>query len=269
MNKFIKDKEELKKFFDVVMPPLSNEEVYFCSMSARNKLLNEEEKTNFSLGRTEMLFRQIIREKNWMKFLRTIHKYETDENAITGRNGIPLPMKCLIIYFNINPCNMVKAYRLFQTEMNMNVCNLLEGTGSSPDFFKRMDRLLMNAIQKSSGTKHYIDIDIDATEEYRNSFKFYEFVGNFGKALKKEGVQYFVVFTRGGAHILLKKNTIHFNYNKVIFDFQMKGTEDNMIKEMGYNSNGMIPLPGTLQGNFLVTVDYTISNWENKNTLTT
>lgn len=260
MLTFIHDIAELRKFFDIVLPPLTNEEVFFVSMSARNKQLTEEERRYYDLGRTEMFERKIIREKNWMIFHRTIRKFEMHEEGLTGRSGVALPSKCLIIYFNVNPCNMVQAYRLFEEEMIENVYNLVSGRGSDPAFFKRMDRLMMNAIQKSKGEKHYIDIDIDINKEG------FGLLLEFLDALKKEGVEYFLVDTKGGFHVLLKKETIHFNYTLLINEFRekIKGVPEFDLVEIEPNRNGMIPLPGCLQGDYPVVINWEMSNYKEK-----
>lgn len=253
---FVHDEAELHKFFDIVLPELTAEEVFFVSMSARNKQLTEEERLYFDLGRTEMFERKIIREKNWMMFHRTIRKFEMSEEGLTGRSGIALPSKCLIIYFNVNPCNMVQAYRIFQDEMTENVYNLVSRRGSDPAFFKRMDRLLMNAIQKSKGEKHYIDLDLDLNKSAGS------FVREFSTAFKEKGVQYFLVNTKGGWHLLLKKETIKFNYNLLVQEWTQKAKERGIpIVEMNPNRNGMIPLPGCYQADYPVTVDWEYSNY--------
>ena len=133
MLTFIHNEAELKKFFDIVLPPLNDEEVFFVSMSARNKQLTEEERRLYDLGRTEMFERKIIREKEWMPFLRTIRKFEMHEGGMTGRSGMPLPSKCLIIYFNVNPCkeNCVVNNRngvIFYNGVNRKVFHVISWT---------------------------------------------------------------------------------------------------------------------------------------------
>lgn len=97
MNQFIYDENELKKFFDLYVPDSLPNEVYFISLSARNKYLTPEEKEELGLGKTEMMERRIIREKNWNKFIRSIRKFETNERAITSKNGFCIPKKCMTI----------------------------------------------------------------------------------------------------------------------------------------------------------------------------
>ncbi len=67
--KFIQDKYELKRFYDFILPDLLPNEVYFVSLSARNKYLTTEERYDLSLGRTEMFERRIIKKKNGIDFI--------------------------------------------------------------------------------------------------------------------------------------------------------------------------------------------------------
>src|SRR5208282_5533044 len=234
MLKFIHDETELHRFFDLILPPLNDKEVYFTSLSARNKQLTEEERTYYSLGRTEMFERKIIREKDWVKFSRTIRKYETDEKAVLGRTGIPLPLHCLILYVNINPCDCVKAYGLFTNGVNQNISNILLGSKTEVGYFKKLDREWMNAIQKAHGIKHYVDIDIDILPETTQNHREY-LLTIVCFALKDKGIKYFVVNTKGGYHILMRKNSIKFNYNEMIADWHDEFTDSGIAKEIKSN----------------------------------
>ncbi len=265
MNKFIYSEEELRKFYDNVLPPLTNTEVYFVSLSARNKLLSEEEKLEYSLGRTEMFERKTIREKDWNKFYRSILKYETNEGAYTGRNGKPLPKKCTILYININPSDMVKAYQEFDTRVRENIYNMISNKGSNLSYFKKIDRELMNAIQRNKGTKHYIDIDFDLPDKVDGAY--HPLLYNFIVCLQERNQKFFVVETRGGFHVLLSRETLNFNFNKDIeyINEVAKSHYRNGEKfEICRNVNDMIPLPGTLQGVYPVKVHYDWSNYDIK-----
>lgn len=253
---FIHDEAEITKFFEIILPPLNEKEVYFISLSARNKQLTEVEREFYSLGRTEMFERKVIREHDLMKFMRTLHKFEVTEGAYTGRTGLALPSKCLILYININPCDMLKAYRTFNDEMNENIYNLLSKQGSAPEFFKRQDRLLYNNIQRAKGTKYYIDLDIDFQAGEKKDFKF---ITDICIMFKDRGVEYFVVETKGGTHILLKRSTLHYNYNDTLE--HIRNIMPAEVKEIEINHNEMIPVPGTLQADFPVHVLYDISNF--------
>lgn len=80
--KLIHDEEELKWFFDNILPELKPTETYFLSLSARSKYLTEEEKVSLELGYTEMFAKTIVRKRNWERFLRTVRKLECDERGI-------------------------------------------------------------------------------------------------------------------------------------------------------------------------------------------
>jgi len=257
VNNFVYSQEELKKFYDNVLPPLKDSEVYFISLSARNKLLTDEERVEYSLGRTEMFERRIIREKDFNKFSRSILKYETNENAYIGRNNIPLPMKCLIIYININPSDVVKAYQEFDTNVRENIYNMVSGKGSNLSYFKRIDRELMNSIQRNRGTKHYIDIDFDLPDKEQG--KCHRLLSIFIENLLDKKQKFFVVETRGGFHVLLSRETLNFNFNKdieYINEVAKTHYTNGEHYEICRNVNEMIPLPGTLQGLFPVKVHY-------------
>lgn len=51
MSKLIHNREEYNKFINI-LPDLKDDEVYFLSLSARNKYLTDAERTLFGLGRT-------------------------------------------------------------------------------------------------------------------------------------------------------------------------------------------------------------------------
>ena len=70
-NHIIASVGELKYFFDEVLKPLGPTEVFFLSLSARNKYLSEEKRDYYHLGRSEMFAKSIVREYSWERFLRT------------------------------------------------------------------------------------------------------------------------------------------------------------------------------------------------------
>jgi hypothetical protein len=274
MYKLINDVDEVKKFFDEVMPPLNNSEVYFISLSARNKYLTEEERRELALGRTEMFERRVIRERSFERFLRTLRKFETNEGSYLTKNGSNIPNKSIIVYFNINPTDVLKTHKEFNQTMNEYMYELAHCAAEgrkTDDIMKRIckqDTLLMNCFQKNKGTKHYIDIDFDVPKDYYNSV-----VAPFIERIRSKEGKVVIIDTRGGYHILLKKNSIKFNFNDDIYkaneDFALEYMKRHEVKlganvhidikkETGYeiisNKNAMIPVPGTFQGGYPVTI---------------
>jgi hypothetical protein len=186
----------------------------------------------------------------------TIKKLEATLSYKTTRNGRPIPDKSLVCYININPSSMVKAYYQFQKEMNNQMSEitlaLLHGKDPNYSFINIQTRELMNCIQKSTGTKHFIDIDCDTKEP--------EVLDYFKEAFLNCLIEYYIIETKGGYHFLLKKDTFPVKYNlqkiiddgiirleRIIYEKQLNNKIEIMI-----NGNGMIPVPGIMQSDHLV-----------------
>lgn len=255
----IKDREEFNKLISI-LPDLNKDEVYFISLSARAKYLTMEERKEYSLGQTEMFGREIAQSKDKL-YNYTIKKLEATLSYKTTRNGKPIPDKSLICYVNVNPSSMVKAYYQFQKEMNNQMSEitlaLLHDKSPNYSFINIQTRELMNCIQKSTGTKHFIDIDCDTKEP--------EVLDYFLNAFTKDDIEFYIIETKGGYHFLLKKDTFPVKYNlmnvisgakKLLITLYCDRGESNKkevdFPEIMINGNGMIPVPGTMQSDHLV-----------------
>ena len=261
-HKLIWSEDELRKYYDLILPDLNPFEVFFVSLSARNKYLTEEERITYKLGRTEMFERRIIREKSWDRFLRTIKKYEVVKGAYTSVDGSAvLPDKCLLIYININPSNMIKALNEFNktvSEYYMEVVVSKNDNKSIDKRFNKLDRNLMTAIQKSRGIKKWIDIDIDMSKSYLENFgksdwkKINKNLQEIVRHNQTGELKYHIIETKSGYHILIDKNTLSFNPNFICE--RLRSNFSNELEECIINKNAMIPLAGTLQGGFEVKI---------------
>lgn len=115
------------------------------------------------------------------------------------------------------------------------------------------------------GTKYWVDFDMDLNDEgllFREVIEkmWYDFCLNkLGKG------NFAMVETNGGYHTIVKTDVIHWNPNNFIMEFlctevpNPKGkilarTPSGLIKELEYNNNAMIPVPGTYQYGFVVRV---------------
>lgn len=256
--KIIHDEKELKWFFDNVMPPLKETEVYFISLSARNKYLTEEERKHYELGRTEMFEKSIIRRKEWDRFIRLIRKFECDTRGYTTKNHMPIPAKSLVCYLNVNPSDSFKALSNFQgliheyyTEMS---ALLTQPNRNTENFFNRINKIdnnLMTMYQQATGTRHYMDIDFDFEEKQPH------IIEPITDYLKDKGIEeHYWIDTKSGYHLLINRNQLKFNPNDIIkFCFKQIGEESkDGVKEITLNKNEMIPLPGTYQGQYPVKV---------------
>lgn len=259
----IADEKELKWFFDNIIPPLENDEVYFLSLSARSKLLTDEQKEKLQLGRTEMFERRIVREREWSRFLRTVKKFETAYGSYTTKNGSLIPNKAIVVYFNINPSNVIKAYNEFSQIMNdymfeLAMCAMRHrDTTDIMHRIKKQDVLLMNCYQKNKGTKHWLDFDFDVPKNEITLGVVEEFVS---EVRQHKGTAY-IIETQGGYHVLVSKNTEFDEY------FHPGNIADNYYRQLGmhvpiedakieviHNKNSMIPLPGIIHHGTVVRV---------------
>jgi len=240
--KLIYDEQEVRDFFNSCMPRLAENEVYFFSLSSRNKYLTQEERVEYDLGRTEMFAKSIVKEDSANYFIKKIRRLECDTRGFTTRNGKEIPAKTLILYININPINTIKAYSQFVQKSIEELTN--SNAESKNYFFKNIESKLFSYLQQSIGTKSLIDIDFDIDKEVEIVL-----LHKFLKDLDKNDCKYYIIETKSGFHVLLDKSTLKHNFYLTIVNLN-----DQVIKggEIVVNKNGMIPLPGTLQGGFEV-----------------
>ena len=237
-------KQEFDKFVEF-LPELERDEVYFLSLSARNKYLSEEEREYWSLGRTEMFSRVTAYDKPGLEY--ALQKLEASLGYRKTRNGKEMPSKSLVVYMNVNPCSTVKAFTMFKGEMDRVMEEIYTATvkGKDPEYtpFQRIEKRLMNAVQKSKGRRLLLDVDFDVktTDPVR------EFTG----LLKEKGVDYRTISTRSGYHVLIRKETLgKQNVYTKIAELHKEAVKDG--GEVCFNKNEMVPVPGTMQADKLV-----------------
>ena len=252
----IHSETELKYFFDNILYPLENDEVFFVSLSGRKKYLTQEERIEYDLGRTEMFGRRIIRDYTWEKFLRTIKKFNCEKGSYTTKNGKNIPEHCLVAYMNINPSSTIKAINNFTIVMNdyykeLSLCAINKRPlDNILNRIKRLDNNLMTTYQKSRGRKLYVDIDFDIPE------KAFEAIQLFVEEVEDRGTVYHIIKTKSGYHVLLKIDTLGYDFNKLLLLPKMitrnimEEHYPNQKWEIKINENEMIPIPGTFQAGF-------------------
>lgn len=265
--KIVADEEELKWFFENIMPPLKSTEVYFLSLSARNKYLTPEERQEVGLGRTEMFCKSLLRKREFSRFMRLLHRLECDERGYLTKTGQPIPSKTIVCYWNINPSDSIKALNLFQNIVNEYMLELASiaatkrDPGSIFDRINKLDNSMENCYQQATGTKHWLDIDMDVDKRW-NPLHDKELVSFLiGKGLKKS---YFME-TKSGYHLLVNRQELKFNPDDIIkkaqeryyhFCLETTGEVDTACKmslesEIIKNGNDMVVIPGTFQGGFI------------------
>lgn len=244
----IHNQEQFRKFISI-LAPLKEDEVYFVSLSCRNKYMTDEEREFYALGRTEMFGRTLIKNLNDVDFY--MNKLYSNLVYKTTKNGKSIPEKGLVTYININPSSMLLAYNMFQQETNRKVFEYVQSTLNEKTknlaAFGNLDREFLNCVQKSRSRKAFIDIDFDT--------KSYTLVDRFKSALNKYGVKYYVICTHGGYHVVIAKDTLPSNANlhTAVFDLNAEAKLEG--GEVIFNKNQMVPVPGTMQSDFLVTME--------------
>lgn len=246
MHNLVHDVDEIRKFHSFLYP-LKSGEAYFLSMSARDKYLSAEERKEFSLGRSEMFARKIVKSSDFETFLRVIRSLEVNHGGYTTRNNKNIPDKCLLMYANINASSGMKALKEFNQKSNELMFEML----ANPDALKHfaaLDSMLMNCYQRQTGTKYLLDVDFDVV---KNDIG-YSLLNTFIDELKEHNVSYKVIETFGGFHVLIIRETVKFNYQIVLNELNFVAKRQFTKSEIVKNVNDMVPVPGTLQAGFPV-----------------
>jgi len=248
----IHSQEELEKFMKL-LPPLMRDEVWFVSLSARNKYLEYYERPQFSLTNSEMFCREIIYETHIDNFKRILTALDASLSYRKTKSGVPYPKKAMVVYFNLNPSSMVKAYLKFKHVMDTNMVemynSLLDKGNALESKFKQFKcalSVLRTEVQSATSRRVFVDIDFDTKD--------ISYVDELSAFCDSTGIQYAVVSTRSGYHVILKKDTVKCNIKLEIDRLHNHLIAKGLPGEIVINKNHMVPLPGTLQGGHLVEI---------------
>ena len=107
---FIADQDTLVRFLNI-LPPLENDDVWMLILCARDKYLTDEEKKKYDLKDTSVVERKIIRESEIQRMMRVIKRFNVQIGSYTDVQNNPLPLKCFVLYFTINPKSVMKAVK--------------------------------------------------------------------------------------------------------------------------------------------------------------
>lgn len=244
MNTLIYDEQHLKDFISI-LPELGIADVYFVSLSCRNKYLTDEEKQVYNLGRTEMFGQAVARSKE--KLYRQIRRYETHPEAFITKNGSNIPSKALVCYLNIDTSSSLKAYYEFESKMKDNIFDLVQKStlGQNPEqslvAINKLDKILMDSYQVSKSIKKFIDIDFDIPKDR------FDLVQILLDDLNENKVDAYIIDTKSGYHVLIERANLKYNYTKSIDKCNEVAKKDLEKFEIMVNKNAMVPIPGTLQ----------------------
>lgn len=216
----ITDLPALEKFVQW-LPDLLDHEKYYLCLFARKKYCA----TVGYIKTDKSQMKRFVSDKERM--IEKIWQLECPVGAYQQK-GRPIPQESLALYITTNPRNLWKAN--FDAIGDLGKVIQCEGRTSNPH------QEVMSSIQRSRGTKHFIDFDIDSKEE--------GVLQRIREALPNEEMNYsyFVLETRGGYHVLVRPERL-INPGKGEWHRKLAGMAD-------ITGDKMIPVPGTFQGGF-------------------
>ncbi len=229
----IKDETETINFINKALKPLVDDEVYLTLLNARKKYCSDISSSE------EVLNREIIRNNDPQKILRKLKKISNVEDVYTDKNNNVIPSSALALYILIDPRSTLKAYTEFNKSINDWITEHLRTSNTMLEhnlsLYRRIDLKLFSAIHKSRSRSIYFIIDIDKKDE------------SILNLYITPSIKPYIVWiseTHGGYHIILERNAITGSYIHFLNSSPNEFIE--ILKEP------MTPLPGSLQGDFLV-----------------
>jgi hypothetical protein len=235
---FLKDENELKKFANF-LPDLAPNECYCLMLGARNKYLTVNQK-DFHLTGSDMLRRLIVRNKPKKDFREhLIDQVKTlcvPNDFYRDNRGLPIPENAFVAYLTPNPRNGKKA-----------ACDVMKTLSdmflNDSDRFDDLQGILLTAYHTNPSRKVFMDLDIDLGEG-DDLVIILKSIRNIMGGTKMD-----MIITRGGAHVLITKNTIDLRVANTFYqNLTMLKTTLGLKGEIEIKSEIMCPVPGTAQG---------------------
>lgn len=236
------DKNEINRSLEMLFPyELQAHEGIFVSLSCRNKYVSAEERQRYKLTGTEMFARKVCRKKeDVISWIERFHFTNGGLDGYYSKSGLPLPVNAMTVYINTNPTDGLWVAEETVKYLNNGFCGIIKGDEGQRHKFGKITNVVNTFYQKSRSKRVWVDVDIDFYDTRR-----FDVLLELTAVLIKRGVDYFIVETRSGFHVLMKADTIKFNYPAVLKILQEKYKDS--VKEIEVNKNEMLPLPGTLQ----------------------
>ena len=259
MISVIKDIDAYKHFL-FSLPELEGDEVYMLILAARNKYLTPEQKQEFKLGNSCVLNRQIIKDK--IKENSKVLHYIFDDNLYTDVHGRALPENCYALYITVNPRSVFKATQSFNTLYDKYIQEYISTYDKATVFkkFSGMYQSFNSEIQNKRGTVSVSDIDFDVVDKVKGLHYVTDFLSFLAKSRNSlDDNKVTIVETRGGYHLVIHLTTLTNDvkrgyYNK-LQELHARGQAEFGEKfEIFQNKQDMIPVPGSMQGGFIVRV---------------
>jgi hypothetical protein len=282
--KFVYDETEVKRFYDLIVEPMGLDpwEVYYFSLSARNKALTKEEREEYHIGRSEMIEKTIIRKTGYNEFIKKIYSKEMNKKGLLTKNGMPYPEKSLRLYWNLNPSNceimlkdMTETIFQIQSELyHSAISNSKEGLDHSYYILRKLPETQLSSLARNTTRHYWLDYEMDIDFEITSMSDYDTFIENAKPVMRElfgEGNSY-IITSPGGLHFPIKHQAIarlgkklnerepfimETDYGYIVRDHDpnqcfiysileiIKSLKTFKIDEFIRNKNEMITMPGT------------------------
>ena len=216
--KIIADERKLVEFINW-LPDLKSDETFYCCLFARKKYAPES-----GLKGDKSQLKRFTSPKQYL--FDKIKQLECEVGSYLS-NGIVVPQESLALYITPNPRSLTLAARNSLIELAKKVTTNYDGYNPH--------QLVMSEIQKAASGKKYHDFDFDFVDAdvVKEALK---------GQINEEALTY--VKTRGGFHLLVDYEKIHFNYRKSWYNTISK------IEGVDVSGDGLLPVVGCYQGGF-------------------
>lgn len=229
IESILKDEKTTYAFIRQVIPSLQNDEVLVAMLAARKKY-------EPTLARSqEVLKRKIIRENDAEKITNKLRELSLI-NFYSDQN-IQIPKKAFVAYIDLNPKSILKAFTQFNCEINKLIYEGAVTQHMDYHTLRRIDLKLFSAIHRSNARHIYWCLDIDRKDRTALD-RLISFLG-------KHNIQW-CSETHNGFHLIVKRN------NETGMLLFKEGIPPTLKPFIEIKKEPMTPVPGTLQGGFLV-----------------
>lgn len=204
------------------LPELQPNEKYYLSLFSRLKYAKES-----GLKSDKCQLKRFTSDK--ARLLSKIKQLEVPLGAYTQRDLV-IPQESLALYITVNPRNMFKA--------TVNTMVKLAESIRDNNVLMNPHQEALSEIQKSKGTIHYVDFDIDES----NESKLANLVKEIKLYINEDAITW--LKTRGGLHVLVNVSKVSDKYKRTYF----KNIAN--LSQVDQKGDLLIPVVGTFQGGY-------------------
>ena len=217
----ITDEAKLVDFINW-LPELQPNEKYYLSLFSRLKYSKQS-----GLKSDKCQLKRFTSDK--FRLLSKIKQLEVPIGAYT-QGDLAIPQESLALYITVNPRNMFKA--------TVNTMVKLAESIRDNNVLMNPHQEALSEIQKSKGTTHYVDFDLDEPDES----KLADLVEEIKLYINEEAITW--LRTRGGLHVLVNVSKVSDEYKKTYF------RNIASLSQVDQKGDLLIPVVGAYQGGY-------------------